>query len=526
MAESVLSPDIPGREGETRVHLPSNLTPSMPQVLPGFDEFISAYTWGTGNDFETLSCSEKSLMPDLWIGEGSGQLFSPFSVKAEQFKLRCGQIGFSQEILQKLLSKAPMFEYNFVFASLPITDPNYSSSSKIPTHLEIAVATFENDSFFALLRYDIKSRHTNGVVFIKSMDYLKKDEVFAMDLKKWIDRRKCFVRRHPLMILSLIFSFIQYRANCYPQWRLRLYNLESRLGITRDGERLKAGGYQPIDYDFTLLNADLAAVAKKVADSELSASTLLEHAKAFDRLVGLCEDFEGSYTVGVIPSISNFSEQREELHATIVRSELQLKHLRMAASVLQSHEAVLYNRISKHDTDSMKTIAVVTLVFLPATFVSAIFSTGIFNFHAGDPPNEPRVISKYGWIYLLICLLATKMTLLSWVCWYRWGRVWLEKLKLSDVHTYRRRDTLLPRNGKTEKFSRNIKGSLLRFRPFSKVTAEEKLPTTAEPGPSSEGYKGFVSVGLRSPGVPGTQQYYKNAPMPQTIQQYFEAELS
>jgi Mg2+ and Co2+ transporter CorA len=76
--------------------------------------------------------------------------------------------------------------------------------------------------------------------------------------------------------------------------------------------------------------------------------------------------------------------------------------MNMARDVLHSLSAVLYNRISKQDTDSMKTIAVVTLVFLPATFFPAIFSTGIFNFHASESLDQPRTVSKYGWVYLLV----------------------------------------------------------------------------------------------------------------------------
>lgn len=266
-----------------------------------------------------------------------------------------------------------------------------------------------------------------------------------------------------------------------------------------------------------------------MADSELSASTFLEHAKAFDRLVGLCQDFEERRTS--TPNVLKFSEQREDMHATVVRSELQLKHLKMASSVLQSHEAVLHNLISKHNTDSMKTIAVVTLVFLPATFVSAIFSTRIFNFHANDPPNESKVVSKYGWIYLLICISATAMTLLSWVCWYRWGRVWLEKLKFSHIHTYRRRDKRPLEKGKAEDSPVTNKGSLLRFRPFSTGGIKDKLPTTSVLGPSSQNYTGFVSTGQGYPAVPTMQPYYmtpENAPMSNLnqMQPYFEAERS
>jgi Mg2+ and Co2+ transporter CorA len=191
-----------------------------------------------------------------------------------------------------------------------------------------------------------------------------------------------------------------------------------------------------VDHDFALLNADLAGLAKKLADTELSASTILEHAKAFKRLIEICEEYEETKTCRQSQSTRPIvSEQKEEIQATIIRAELYLRNMKMAQDSLQSLSAVLYNRINKQDTDSMKTIAVVTLVFLPATFVSAVFSTGVFNFHASESSDHPRTISKYGWVYLLVCLLSTTLTLVSWVCWYRWGRVWLEKLKFSKIHS-------------------------------------------------------------------------------------------
>jgi hypothetical protein len=116
--------------------------------------------------------------------------------------------------------------------------------------------------------------------------------------------------------------------------------------------------------------------------------------------------------------------------------------MKMSQDVLQSLTAVLYNRISKQDTDSMKTIAVVTLVFLPATFISAVFSTGIFNFHATESPNNPKTVSTYGWVYLLACVLSTVLTLISWSCWYRWGRVWREKLNFSRIDSRGRKRSL------------------------------------------------------------------------------------
>jgi hypothetical protein len=295
------------------------------------------------------------------------------------------------------------------------------------------MANYENDSFFCLVRYELVDRKSDCLLFLKTGDHLKKNLIEAADFIPWLDHDQEILQRHPLLILNVTLAFIQDRAHEFLRWRLELYDMESRLGVTRDGSYLRSSGYAAIDHDFALLNADLAGIAKKVADTELSASTVHEHAKSIQRLIGICEDLQSSSNNHSVPRI--FSEQREEIQSTIIRAELYLKHMKMSQDVLQSLTAVLYNRISKQDTDSMKTIAVVTLVFLPATFVSAIFSTGIFNFHPTESPNNPRTVSEYGWVYLLACVLSTVVTLISWSCWYRWGRVWLEKLNFSRIHS-------------------------------------------------------------------------------------------
>lgn len=369
---------------------------------------------------------------NVMVGEGSGQNSSPFSVTAQVFRRKCAEIGFSQPFLDKLVSRSALFEYKFVY-------PGATGSTAIalsPSHLEVAMANYENDSFFCLVRYEFVTRRSDCLLFLKTGDYLKGTLIRAADFIPWLNIGQEVLQRHPLLILNVILAFIQGRSHEFTGWRLDLYDMESRLGVTRDGNYLRSSGYADIDHDFTLLNADLAGIVKKAADTELSASTVHEHAKSIQRLVGICEDVQSSSNSQSVPR--KFSEQQEEIQATIIRAELYLKHMKMSRDVLQSLTAVLYNRISKQDTDSMKTIAVVTLVFLPATFISAIFSTGIFNFHATESPDSPRTVSKYGWVYLVACLLSTALTLISWSCWYRWGRVWLEKLKFLRVHSYGR----------------------------------------------------------------------------------------
>jgi hypothetical protein len=378
------------------------------QIMPGLEYFVKYASWNASEDrLQTWSCTPNLQVS---IGEGSGQQSSAFSIGSQRFCSVCAEIGFSQSFLQKVVAKAPMFEYRFDF-------PELANESTTPSHLELAMSTYENDSFFCLLRYDLKKKKSKVLIFLKARDYLRKRSLLPQDLVAWFNLNREIMYRHPLMVLNILLYFVQYEAHQYVRWRLELYNLESRLGVTRRGIFLREGGYAQVDYDFALLNADLAGLAKKLADTVLSASTILEHAKSLQRLIGYCEAYEAVNISGQnSPAKPVVSEQKEEIQTTIIRAELYLHHINMAQTSLQSLSAVLYNRINKQDTDSMKTIAVVTLVFLPAAFVSAIFSTGIFNFHASEPPEQPRTISKYGWLYLLVCLLSRSLTLVSWVC--------------------------------------------------------------------------------------------------------------
>ena len=92
----------------------------------------------------------------------------------------------------------------------------------------------------------------------------------------------------------------------------------------------------------------------------------------------------------------------------------------------------------QNDSTAMKTIAVLTLTFLPATFVSvwkfslpcqvlqqlttmqAVFSMTFFNFTPGNEAHpEAWVVSEKIWIYWVISLPLTIVTILFWFMWRR-----------------------------------------------------------------------------------------------------------
>lgn len=90
-------------------------------------------------------------------------------------------------------------------------------------------------------------------------------------------------------------------------------------------------------------------------------------------------------------------------------------NLRIASETAKvAHEA-------KKDSTSMKIIAGVTMIYLPATFVCSLFGT---NFVALDTnTSEPTfVVSKLWWVYIAFVVPLTAATIMGFLIWRRWRR--------------------------------------------------------------------------------------------------------
>jgi hypothetical protein len=66
----------------------------------------------------------------------------------------------------------------------------------------------------------------------------------------------------------------------------------------------------------------------------------------------------------------------------------------------------------------MNTIALLTMVFLPATFVATFFSMGIFQF-SGGAEGGLRVAGQW-WIYPAVTVPLTVAVVVTWTTWLKW----------------------------------------------------------------------------------------------------------
>lgn len=121
------------------------------------------------------------------------------------------------------------------------------------------------------------------------------------------------------------------------------------------------------------------------------------------------------------PSDASLRSHHTQLQSLLLRADSTKQRLQneiaLAFNSIAQQDArasVTLARAARADGVAVKTIAHVTLAFLPATFVSAIFGTAFFDFEAD---NGRFVVSNSFWIYWAVTI---PVTVLTYVVWFGW----------------------------------------------------------------------------------------------------------
>jgi Mg2+ and Co2+ transporter CorA len=104
------------------------------------------------------------------------------------------------------------------------------------------------------------------------------------------------------------------------------------------------------------------------------------------------------------------------VEGAIFRTELHAELLRYLQNIINMQFTHQYNHTAQEDAEATKTISYLTLIFLPSTFVCAVFSTTIFNFQNWKMTNrQSGVVSSGWWIFVLTCLVLSLGTVALWI---------------------------------------------------------------------------------------------------------------
>lgn len=108
--------------------------------------------------------------------------------------------------------------------------------------------------------------------------------------------------------------------------------------------------------------------------------------------------------------------QRSEAGNARIQNEITLAF--NAAAQRDSKIQVRIGEEAKREASAMKAIAVVTMTFLPATFVSTLFGMNFFSFEPSEGVERSSfTVSRHFWIYWAFSVPMTFVTLALWFGW-------------------------------------------------------------------------------------------------------------
>jgi Mg2+ and Co2+ transporter CorA len=89
-------------------------------------------------------------------------------------------------------------------------------------------------------------------------------------------------------------------------------------------------------------------------------------------------------------------------------NQIARRHSRINTDIAQVNHTIALE--SKRDNAQMKSIALLTMIYIPLSCVASVFSTSLFNFD----PKEGEIVSKYFWVFLGVSAALTLVTVGIW----------------------------------------------------------------------------------------------------------------
>ena len=158
-----------------------------------------------------------------------------------------------------------------------------------------------------------------------------------------------------------------------------------------------------------------------VSDAQRSlCANLLEHLELSNQSLKAQADRQSEQCSILLSTIWNLIAQEDQARSIRLAQEasrLTFESAEIArASKIIGEETVIIGREAKLDSAAMKSIAFVTMLFLPGTFLASAFSMPLFDWTA---LSASRVVSPRIWIYFVVTLVLTATTMVGYWFWFR-----------------------------------------------------------------------------------------------------------
>ncbi|CZR66283.1 uncharacterized protein PAC_16184 [Phialocephala subalpina] len=301
--------------------------------------------------------------------------------------------------------------YGFYQRDQPLVPPLQGSLYSFYVH---------TTSYSILWSYNTHTSSTRAIIITRGCDRLKdRDAIFYQFLQS-LDRHKVLINE-PLFLSFLVgVDLVEWIDDNISEELISIRNIEAGTGHSvwvYPGETYQSPNAEELAEMSKHLGASCLGLANVIRHVSIAKKLLKELVKRKDPSR---DTTAGSAKAESHSSVETIADAAVMLHAQNGSAEQQAVYLQERARTQQSIIFCLLSRedanaskqlaeAAMKDSYSMKAIAIMTMLFLPATFFAALFALPLF-----DWEHSPIVKPRFK-IYLAFTLPCT---CLVWLIWY------------------------------------------------------------------------------------------------------------
>ncbi|KAL9613337.1 MAG: hypothetical protein Q9167_002098 [Letrouitia subvulpina] len=153
---------------------------------------------------------------------------------------------------------------------------------------------------------------------------------------------------------------------------------------------------------------DLTAFQKRRDTTDALCKSSLEEINKFaDKYLGILKDELDGNSIH-LPYLS----RKIQIQLQVIFHLITSRETRVSIAVAEDSRALAST--TKEDSTAMKTLAIVTVTFLPGTFIAALFDIPVFDWEA---KTRTAIVSHRFWMYWAVTIPLTLLTILPLVLW-------------------------------------------------------------------------------------------------------------
>ncbi|PMD29435.1 hypothetical protein L207DRAFT_538850 [Hyaloscypha variabilis F] len=239
---------------------------------------------------------------------------------------------------------------------------------------------------------------------------------------------------HPMFTFGLIAEVLRV-----PIWGTLLHNSEEAVKPVLEFGKRDGSGKTGLEAKNTNVEDDAEQALYRQHMNVQVMENIEWASRAVQKLKSCCKDINNTGTNQVASEALMTAGQiiLKRLEDMEVRLEGDRIHAQTTQALTQAHRqsleiqnATINNKLnllissqsrdiareSKRDSSAMKAIALLTMLFLPGTFVAAFFAMPLFNWEASA--SSDVLLSRF-WIYWAVTVPATVIVLVLWRMWFK-----------------------------------------------------------------------------------------------------------